>query len=100
MKLVEELGVDVEVVQYLKSPLDAAALRDVLGKLEDSHTDLVRRDSHFTKLGLTDDDVATDDQIVELLVAHPRLMQRPLVVTAETALIGRPKERIAELLGG
>lgn len=100
MKLVEELGVDVEVVQYLKSPLDAAALRDVLGKLEDPHTDLVRRDSHFTKLGLTDDDVATDDQIVELLVAHPRLMQRPLVVTAETALIGRPKERIAELLGG
>lgn len=100
VKLVEELGVDVEIVPYLKQPLDAAALREVLAKLEDPHTDLVRRDSHFTKLGLTDDDVTTDDQIVELLVAHPRLMQRPLVVTSDRALIGRPKERIAELLGG
>lgn len=100
VKLVEELGADAEIVQYLKQPLDAAALREVLAKLEDPHTDLVRRDSHFIKLGLSDDDVATDDQIVELLVAHPRLMQRPLAVTADRALIGRPKERIAELLGG
>lgn len=100
VKLVEEMGADAEIVQYLKQPLDAAALRDVLAKLEDPHTDLVRRDSHFDKLGLSDDDVATDDQIVEVLVAHPRLMQRPLVVTADRALIGRPKERIAELLGG
>lgn len=95
-----DLGADVDVVQYLKQPLDEAALRDVLAKLEDPATDLVRRDSHWTKLGLTDDDAATDDQIVALLVAHPRLMQRPLLVTADRAIIGRPKERVAELLGG
>ena len=50
------------------------------------------------KLGLTDDDAATDDQIVELLVKHKQLLQRPVVVTADTAIIGRPKERVTELL--
>lgn len=95
-----DLGADAEVVQYLKQPLDAAALRDVLAKLDDPATDLVRRDSHWTKLGLTDDDAVTDDQIVALLVEHPRLMQRPLLVTDDRAIIGRPKERVTELLGG
>lgn len=100
VRIADELGAQVEVVQYLKQPLDESALRDVLAKLEDPHTDLVRRDSHWTKLGLTDADAATDDQIVELLVEHPRLMQRPLLVTPDRALIGRPKERVTEILGG
>ncbi|CAN5403093.1 arsenate reductase (glutaredoxin) [soil metagenome] len=100
VKIAEELGADVEIVQYLKHPLDEAALRDVLGKLEDPATDLVRRDSHWDKLGLADADAATDHQIVALLVEHPRLMQRPLVVTPERALIGRPKDRVTDLLAG
>jgi arsenate reductase (glutaredoxin) len=100
VKIAEELGAEVEIVQYLKQPLDESALREVLVKLEDPHTDLVRRDSHWTKLGLTDADAATDDQIVALLVAHPRLMQRPLLVTPDRALIGRPKERVTEILNG
>ena len=59
---------------------------------------MVRRDSMWKKLGLTDDDAATDDQIVELLVKHKQLLQRPVVVTADTAIIGRPKDRVTELL--
>lgn len=100
IEIADGLGADVEVVRYLKQPLDAATLREVLTKLEDPHTDLVRRDSHFKELGLTDADVATDDQIVAMLLEHPRLLQRPLLVADDRALIGRPKERVAELLGG
>jgi len=96
--IVEELGADVEIVNYTKTPPDEATLRTILAKLEDPHTDLVRRDSLFKKLGLTDADVATDDQIVEVLVAHKMLLQRPLLVTADRAIIGRPKERVRELL--
>jgi arsenate reductase len=73
-------------------------LRAILAKLEDPHTDLVRRDSLFKKLGLSDADVATDDQIVNVLLAHKMLLQRPLLVTADRAIIGRPKERVRELL--
>jgi arsenate reductase len=98
--IVEELGADVEIVNYTKTPPDADTLRSILAKLEDPHTDLVRRDSLFKKLGLTDADVATDDQIVEVLVGHKMLLQRPLLVTADRAIIGRPKERVRELLTG
>jgi arsenate reductase len=93
-----ELGVDADVVQYLKQPLDAGTLRGVMAKLEDPVTDLVRRDANFARLGLADGDVATDEQVVAVLVAHPELLQRPLVVTDDTAIIGRPKDRVRALL--
>ena len=99
MRIAEDLGVDHDVVLYIKDPPDADTLREIIAKLEDPATDLVRRDSKFKKLQLTDDDVATDDQIVDILVKHKQLLQRPIVVTKDKAIIGRPKSRIAELLG-
>jgi len=87
-------------VLYGKTPPDEATLRDIIAKLEDPTTDLVRRDSLWKKLGLTEDDVATDDQVVAVLVKHKQLLQRPVVVTASRAIIGRPKERVRELLSG
>ena len=99
MRIAEELGTDAEIVLYLKSPPDAATLRSLIAKLEDPVTDLVRRDSLWQKLGLTDADAATPDQVVQLLVKHKQLLQRPVLVTAKKAIIGRPKERVRELLG-
>lgn len=99
MRIAEELGVDHEVVLYIKEPPDEPTLREIIAKLEDPATDLVRRDSKFKKLELTEDDVATDDQIVAILLKHKQLLQRPVVVTKDKAIIGRPKSRVAELLG-
>ena len=98
MRIAEELGVQVDIVNYIKTPPDADTLHSIIAKLEDEPTALVRRDSMWKKLGLTDDDAATEDQIVALLVKHKQLLQRPVVVTAETAIIGRPKQRVADLL--
>ncbi|MCX6520233.1 MAG: arsenate reductase [Actinobacteria bacterium] len=98
MRIAEELGVDAEIVLYLKTPPDAATLQGIIAKLEDPVTDLVRRDSMWTKLGLTDADAATPEQVVALLVKHKQLLQRPVVMTATKAIIGRPKDRVRELL--
>ena len=98
MSIAQELGVDAEVVLYIKTPPDAATLRAIIAKLEDPVTDLVRRDSLWKKLGLTDADVATADQVVAVLVKHKQLLQRPIVVTPKRAIIGRPEERVRELL--
>jgi arsenate reductase len=98
VSIAEELGVSAEIVLYIKTPPDEATLRDVIAKLEDPVTDLVRRDSLWKKLGLTDDDVATTEQVVAVLVKHKQLLQRPVVVTDTRAIIGRPKERVRELL--
>ena len=98
MGIAEELGVDAEIVVYRKNPPDEATLREIIAKLEDPPTDLVRRDSLFKKLELSDDDVRTVDQIVQVILDNKMIMQRPLLVTADTAIIGRPKERVRDLL--
>jgi arsenate reductase len=98
VSIAEELGVSAEIVLYIKNPPDAATLRNIIAKLEDPVTDLVRRDSLWKKLGLSDDDVVTPDQVVDVLVKHKQLLQRPVVVTDERAIIGRPKDRVRELL--
>ena len=98
MRIAEELGIDADIVLYLKTPPDAATLATIIARLEDPVTDLVRRDSMWTKLGLTDADAATPEQVIALLVKQKQLLQRPVVVTAEKAIIGRPKERVRELL--
>lgn len=96
----DDLGVDYEVVKYLlKSERpDRAAITELVGQLEDPVTDLVRRDANFAKLGLSDADVATADQVIEVLSEHPQLLQRPVLVKGGTAIIGRPKDRVAPFL--
>ena len=98
MRIAEELGISADIVLYMKTPPDAAALNAIIDKLEDPVTELVRRDSLFAKLGLSEADVATREQVVALLVQRKALLQRPIVVTAKKAIIGRPKGRIQELL--
>jgi arsenate reductase len=98
VSIAEELGVDTDVVLYLKTPPDAETLRAIIAKLEDPVTDLVRRDSLWKKLGLTEDDARSAEQVVDLLVRHKQLLQRPVVVTDDRAIVGRPKERVRQLL--
>ena len=98
MRIAEELGVEADVVVYQKTPPDRAALQTIIDRLEDPVTDLVRRDSLWAKLGLTDADVATADQVIDVILKNKMIMQRPIVVTDSKAIIGRPKERVRALL--
>jgi len=91
-------GLDAEVVEYLKAPLDRAALEDLIGKLEDPVADLVRKDPFFKTLGLDAADYTTPDAVIGLLLEHPRLMQRPVLVKGDRAIIGRPKDRVPEFI--
>jgi len=96
----DDLGVDYHVVKYmLKAERPTREqLSELVGRLQDPTTDLVRRDANFTKLGLTDADVETADQVIEVLVQHPALLQRPILVKGDTAIIGRPKDRVPAFL--
>ena len=93
-------GTDAEVVQYLKAPLGREALLDLLAKLEDPPADLVRKDAFFSELGLDPADYTTPEAVADLLVEHPRLMQRPVLVRADRAIIGRPISRVGPFLAG
>lgn len=99
MAVAEDLGVEADVVLYMKEPPDEATLKKIVAGLEDPVEDLVRKDSQFKKLELNPDDyVDNPEAVVELLARRKALMQRPVVVKGKKAIIGRPKARIAEFL--
>jgi arsenate reductase len=89
----------VEVVKYLETPPTSEQLRAIIDKLEDDPARLVRRE-RWDELGVTAADVATPDGVVAVLTEHPTLMERPLIVTADRAFIGRPTERVSEFFAG
>lgn len=99
LDVVRDAGVDTEVVQYLKTPLDREALLDLIGRLQDPPEDLVRKDGFFKELGLSAEDCRTPEAVADLLVEHPRLMQRPVLVRGGKAIIGRPKDRVGPFVG-
>ncbi len=99
MAVAEDLGVEADVVLYMKEPPDRAALEKLVKILVDPVEDLVRKDSKFKKLELNADDyVGNPEAVVDILEKHKALLQRPIVVKGKKAIIGRPKDRIAELL--
>lgn len=99
MAVAEELGIDHEVVLYIKTPPDRAALEKIVAGLEDPVEDLVRKDSKFKKLELNPDDyVDNPEAVVEILLKHKQLLQRPVIVKGRKVIIGRPKARIVEFL--
>lgn len=98
MAVAEAKGIDVDVVRYLKNPPDRDELVSILDKLEDDPADLVRKDAQFKKLELDADDYVDAGAVADLLVEHPKLMQRPVIVTDDKAIIGRPTSRVEDLL--
>ncbi len=96
----DEIGVEVELRKYMlvaQRPSRDEVL-ELIGMLEDPATDLVRRDAKFKSYGLTDDDVATAEQVADVLAEHGELMQRPVLVRDGSAIIGRPKDRVEPFL--
>ena len=98
MQLLRDRGVELEVIEYLKTPPSRDALERILAMLEGPAADLVRKDKRFGELGLKAEDYVEKEKIVALLLEHPELMQRPVVVKSSRAIIARPPEKLSALL--
>jgi len=95
--LLRENGVEPEVIEYLKTPLDAAALRDLLKKLGlCAHEILRTKEDAYFNCGLSPE--SSEAEILPAIVAHPILLERPIIVNGNRAIIGRPPENVRELL--
>jgi arsenate reductase (glutaredoxin) len=98
LEILADKGVEHDVVEYLKAPPDRAALERILDAVADAPTELVRKDGRFDELGLNASDFTTREAVIELLLEHPELMQRPVIFRGERAVIARPSEKVLELL--
>lgn len=98
LQLLEERGLNPAIVRYLETPLSAAQLQDLLAKLGIPARQLLRSgEDEYKSLGLSDPNL-TDAQLIEAMAAQPKLIERPILVVGEKAVIGRPPENILEIL--
>ncbi|GEC95067.1 MAG: hypothetical protein RLZZ220_3326 [Pseudomonadota bacterium] len=96
-QLLEERGLAFEVVEYLKTPPSRDELAAVLARLGMKAEDIVRKGEEVYKLEFKGRSL-TEAEWLDALVAHPILIERPIVVCGERAVIGRPPEKVLELL--
>lgn len=97
LALIQEHDFDVDVVEYMKSPPSRAQLQELLRKLGFGPRDLIRKfEAEFKSAGVTEE--TTDHELLDLMLAHPRIIQRPVIEVADRALVGRPPERVLDLL--
>jgi len=98
LALIEERGLKHDVIEYLKAPLDRATLAHFLDLLQGPPAALVRKDKRFKELGLAETDYQTKEQVLDVLMRHPELMERPVVIRGERAVIARPSEKVLDIL--
>ncbi|UNK43706.1 arsenate reductase (glutaredoxin) [Luteimonas sp. S4-F44] len=98
LELLQARGIAPRVVLYLETPPDAAALRDLLQHLGLGPRALLRTgEPAYAELGLADPTL-DDAAIIAAMVAHPKLIERPILVHGDRAVVGRPTERLLDLL--
>ncbi|MSQ48340.1 MAG: hypothetical protein EXR78_08175 [Deltaproteobacteria bacterium] len=81
----------------MKTPLDQATFERLFSLLPNPPADLVRKDKNFEALGLDASKYVTHEAVVALLLQHPVLMQRPIIVKGQQAVLARPSEKVLEL---
>ena len=97
LKLIEDSGQPFEIVEYLKQPLSAAELDSLLEKLEMEPLDLVRRNEAEWKTHFKGKELSKKE-VIEAIARFPKLMERPVVVRGNKAVVGRPPENVRELI--
>ncbi|WP_212629729.1 arsenate reductase (glutaredoxin) [Pseudomonas sp. KB-10] len=98
LELLEARGLQPNVVRYLETPPSASELKSLLGKLGITARDLLRSgEDEYKALGLSDTSLS-EAQLIEAMVKHPKLIERPILIAGGKAVVGRPPEKVLELL--
>jgi len=96
--ILDSQGVDASIVEYLKTPPTTAQLEEILGMLGLEPRELMRKHESPYKENNLDDDSLTREQLIQAMVDNPILIERPIVIKGNKAAIGRPPEKVLEIL--
>ena len=98
LALIQESGVEPQVIEYLKTPPTTDELDSLLKKLKREPQDLMRKgEGIYRELKLSERELSREEAIA-IMVEHPKLIERPIVVKGRQAVLGRPPENVNELL--
>lgn len=98
LQLLEERNLDIEVVEYLKTPPDEKTLREILKQLGLKPRQLMRTKEDIYKELNLDNESLSDEQLIQAMVNNPKLIERPIVVKNGKVALGRPPENVISIL--
>lgn len=99
LQLLKDNDIDPQVIEYLDTPPSIEELKDILTALGMGPRDLMRKKEAEYKENCLDNESLTDDQLIEVMVKNPKLIERPIVVTSEKGYaIGRPPESVLKII--
>jgi arsenate reductase (glutaredoxin) len=100
LAIIRNAGIEPHVIEYLKTPPSRALLRSLVARMKISVRDLLReKGTPYAELGLGNE-ALTDDQLLDAMMVHPILINRPIVVTPQGVKLCRPSELVLDLLPG
>jgi len=96
IKYLDEKGIEYKIINYLKEPLTKEQLEEILKKLKMKPSELVRKkEKLYKELNLKE---ASEDEILEAMVKNPKLIERPIVINGDKAVVARPETEIEKVL--
>ena len=98
LNLVRALGIEPEIIEYLVNPPSFESLKELIKKLGLATREVLRKKEDPYQQNNLDDPALTDDELLKIMTKHPILIERPIVVRGEKAIIGRPPKKVMELL--
>lgn len=98
LQLLQEKGIEPDVVLYLENPPSKTALKKILKSLGLKARDLMRKKEAEYKDNNLADETLKEDELIAAMIAHPKLIERPIVVNGDKAAIGRPPENVLEIV--
>lgn len=98
LALLEENGVTPEIVLYLQDPLSKNEVADIVKKLGVTVRGVIRSSEEEYKANNLENDSLSDDQLLDAIDTFPKLLQRPIVIKGDKAVVGRPPENVLELI--
>ncbi|MGS0682016.1 arsenate reductase (glutaredoxin) [Shewanella sp. 125m-7] len=98
LALLEENNCKIEIIEYLKTPVTANDIADILAKLDIAPREMMRvKEAEYIEQGLSDPSL-TDEQLITAMINTPKLIERPIVLANNKAVIGRPPENVLSII--
>ncbi len=98
LELLQSKGIELMIIEYLKTPPDAETLKNILKLLGMTPRELMRKNEAVYKEASLDDTNLSDDELVAAMIEHPILIERPILLANDKAAIGRPPENVLSIL--
>ncbi len=98
LQLLQDKGLEPEIILYLETPPDKAALKALLRKLKINARQLLRKGETEYKDNQLSNPELSDEQLIDFMLRYPRLIERPIVVAGDKAAIGRPPESVLDII--